>query len=497
MRKMKISGKLFLLTSVMGFVIVGIGILGIYNLGIVNQSLEKVYNQQVIPMVLLKQLSDEYSVNVVDASNKLRNNNISWDEAGQMLDKAQVNISRVWETLDSINKSRKAYQLYVETDSILTSSLPLIKELSSIIDKRDTTGIDFYILFNLYPGIEPIQKNIARLLKVETDNVEHEYLSAKSEYLHVKIVAFILILCSLITSVIFAIYLIMSIKKSISIANVAIEKLSKGDLTTKIRIDSSDEMGIMLENMQNMVTKFRDTLSIVHRNIEAIDQSSKEFQSESEQIFNASNLYATSLEEISASIEEMVSTMQQNSEHALQTEKISTMTAQTITKVGEASHLSLNMIKDINNKIKIVNDIAFQTNILALNAAVEAANAKENGRGFSVVANEVRNLAENTKREAIEIIKLSSESVKATEDAEKLVEVMMPEVQKTSVLIQNITQSVIEQNLVANQINNAIQQLNSTTQQNVTTAEQIAYSSNYLYEMSETLKEGISFFKIR
>jgi len=497
MRKLKISGKLFLLTSVMGLVIIGVGILGISNMGVVNNSLEQVYNKQVIPMVLLKQLSDEYSGNIIDASNKLRNNNISWEEASVLLVKAEVNITSIWASLDSIDRNEKKGQLYKETDSMLTASLPLIKELSSIIDKRDTTGIDYYILFNLYPNIEPIQKNIAQLLKNETQNVEHEYLSAKLKYQQVRIVAFVVIFGGLMASVLFAFYLIFSIRNSITVANKAIEQLSKGDLTTKISIDSGDEMGIMLQNMQKMVSKFRETITIVHRNIETIDNSSRSFQKESKKIYDASNLYAVSLEEISASVEEMVANMQLSSDNARETEKISILTGQSITQVGVASHNSLQMIVEIAGKIKVVNEIAFQTNLLALNAAVEAANAKEHGRGFSVVASEVKKLADTTKTNAVEIIKLSSESVKATEEAEKLVNVMMPEVQKTSLLIQNITQSVIEQNIVANQISSAIQQLNQTTQQNALISEQIAINSGYLLELADMLKQSVSFFKIK
>lgn len=481
----------------MGAIIIVVSILGISNLKVVNKSLENVYNNQVTPMVLLNQISDEFSVNVVDASNKLRNNNISWESAHQMISKAKTNIVQKWSSLDSIQQISGKDKLFSETDSMLTAVIPLLAELSEIIDQRDTTGIDFYILFSLYPEIEPVQQNITHLLEAKTTQVRNEYNAANKKYLNVRTSSVIVMLLGILLSCGLAFILSRSINKSIHNANTAIDRLSKGDLTTDIEIHKRDEIGLMLEKLQKMIFRFKETISLVKENSELINSSSIEFKNKSKDIFDSSNHYAASLEEISASVEEMVASMEQSSENASETEHISQTTVQSIDKVGTASSHSLVMIKAIADKIKVVDDIAFQTNLLALNAAIEAATAKEHGSGFAVVAGEVKKLADHSKQAAKEIFELSTQSVSATQEAENLVEMIIPETKKTSILVQNIASSVVEQNVGAQQINTAIQQLNQVTQQNAAVAEHIADGSVRLSELADKLKNGIDFFKVK
>jgi methyl-accepting chemotaxis protein len=156
---------------------------------------------------------------------------------------------------------------------------------------------------------------------------------------------------------------------------------------------------------------------------------------------------------------------------------------------------SFDSIRTIAEKITIINDIAFQTNLLALNAAVEAARAGEHGRGFAVVAAEVRKLAERSKLAADEIENLSKNSLKITEKTRESLDALVPEIKKTSQLVQEIAAASIEQNSGADQINSAIQQLNTVTQQNAASSEEMATSAEELASQAESLKDTVSFFK--
>lgn len=153
-------------------------------------------------------------------------------------------------------------------------------------------------------------------------------------------------------------------------------------------------------------------------------------------------------------------------------------------------------MREIATKISIIGEIAFQTNILALNAAVEAARAGENGRGFGVVAEEVGKLADKSKQAALEIDQLTKTSVFNAEQTGKLMNEIVPEIQKTSQLIQEISVANKEQSAGADQINMAIQQLNMVTQQNAATSEELATNAVELAAQAEQLREIISFFKI-
>jgi methyl-accepting chemotaxis protein len=203
---------------------------------------------------------------------------------------------------------------------------------------------------------------------------------------------------------------------------------------------------------------------------------------------------ASSAEEISSSMEEMVSNIQQNTDNAQQTEKIALSAVDGIRKGNQSVSVAVESMKNIASKIKIINDIAFQTNILALNAAVEAARAGEHGRGFAVVAAEVRKLAERSKVAADEIDHLSKSGVDVSVQAGEQLSNIVPEIEKTSRLVQEIAAASIEMNSGAGQVNNAIQQLNQVTQQNAAASEEMATSSEELSSQADQLKDLIAFF---
>jgi methyl-accepting chemotaxis protein len=192
----------------------------------------------------------------------------------------------------------------------------------------------------------------------------------------------------------------------------------------------------------------------------------------------------------------MASSIRQNTDNALQTEKISIKSSVDAKEGGKAVIETVAAMKEIATKISIIEEIARQTNLLALNAAIEAARAGEHGKGFAVVASEVRKLAERSQSAAGEISSLSSRSVSIAEQAGEMLTKMVPDIQKTAELVQEITASSKEQDTGAEQINKAIQQLDQVIQQNASASEEMASTSEELSSQAEQLQHSISYFDI-
>jgi methyl-accepting chemotaxis protein len=284
----------------------------------------------------------------------------------------------------------------------------------------------------------------------------------------------------------------IALKKGVEFA----KHIAGGDLTVSLNVDQEDEIGELAGALSRMLEKLKEIVINIRGGAESIAAASSQISNGSQQLSEGASEQASSTEEISSSMEEMVSNIQQNTDNAKQTENISGKATDSMLEMSKIGRESFDSIKTIAEKITIINDIAFQTNLLALNAAVEAARAGEHGRGFAVVAAEVRKLAERSKLAADEIGYLSKNSLKITEKTRESLDALVPEIQKTSQLVQEITAASIEQNSGADQINSAIQQLNVVTQQNAASSEEMATSAEELSSQAESLKEAVSFFKI-
>lgn len=282
------------------------------------------------------------------------------------------------------------------------------------------------------------------------------------------------------------------VKKGVDFAT----KISKGNLMATIDVDQQDEIGQLTKALNTMIEKLKRILSDVQLGANQIASASEESSSSSQEMSEGANEQASSIEEVSATMEEMTANMQQSASNSQQTEKIALKAVHDIKVGSKAVTDTVESMKIIADKIAIINDIANQTNMLALNAAVEAARAGKKGKGFAVVATEVKNLAERSAKAAEEIDKVSADSVLVAENAGNLLTDIVPDIEKTSILVAEITSAIAEQSASSEQISNSIEEMNKVTQQNSAVSEELAASSEELAAQADLLQETISFFRV-
>jgi methyl-accepting chemotaxis protein len=273
----------------------------------------------------------------------------------------------------------------------------------------------------------------------------------------------------------------------------AAEEIAQGNLTVTIRERSAQDK--LMQALIAMVGGLTRTVTDIRSIAGEVSSASQSISAASVQVSNGATAQAASAEEASSSMEEMVSNIKQNADNAQQTDKIATKSSKDAQDSGKCVLEAVSAMKEIASKISIIEEIARQTNLLALNAAIEAARAGEHGKGFAVVAAEVRKLAERSQKAAGEINHLSGTTVKVSEKAGEMLDKLVPDIQKTAELVQEITAASKEQDTGSEQINKALQQLEKVIQQNASAAEEMASTTEELTGQSDQLISALGFFK--
>ena len=273
----------------------------------------------------------------------------------------------------------------------------------------------------------------------------------------------------------------------------AAEEISNGNLTVDIRERSPQDK--LMQALSAMVGGLTRTVSEIRVIAGEVSSASQSISTASVQVSKGASNQAAAAEEASSSMEQMVSNIKQNADNAQQTDKIANKSAKDAQESGKSVLEAVAAMKEIADKISIIEEIARQTNLLALNAAIEAARAGEHGKGFAVVAAEVRKLAERSQKAAGEINQLSTTTLRVSEKSGEMLDKLVPDIQRTAELVQEITAASKEQDTGAEQINKALQQLEQVIQQNASAAEEMASTTEELTGQSDQLVSALSFFR--
>lgn len=284
--------------------------------------------------------------------------------------------------------------------------------------------------------------------------------------------------------------------KKVNEAAVFAQEIASGNLKTTLTNHRKDEVGLLVAALNKMKAKLNEIVNEIVMSSENLLVASKQLNENSQIVANGASEQAASVEEISSTLEEFASSISMNKQNASGSEKMSQKAVSRILDGNQSTETTMKAMLEIADKIKIINNIAAQTNILALNASVEAARAGSEGRGFTVVAQEVRKLAEQSKLAAVDIIELISSGVSIAEKASNEMAEIIPDINLTAQLVKDIALASIEMDTGSIHVNASVNQLNVLTQQNAAASEEMASSAEELSNQAESLKSCISFFKV-
>jgi methyl-accepting chemotaxis protein len=340
------------------------------------------------------------------------------------------------------------------------------------------------------------ERQIADYLDLQQQFLSQAKDGATRQYESTRLLLILATMVALVFGAATAFWMAFSISSRLARAGALAQAVAGGDLTQTAENTTNDEIGDLIGHVNAMVERLRVVVTDASGASDNVSSGSEELSSTSEELSQGATEQASAAEQASASMEQMASNIKQNADNASQTEKIARQSALDAQKSGEAVGRAVQAMQTIAEKIGIVQEIARQTDLLALNAAVEAARAGEHGRGFAVVASEVRKLAERSQTAAAEIGTVSSQTVRAAQEASDMLGRLVPDIKKTAELVTEISAACREQDVGADQVNQAIQQLDKVTQQNASASEQMSATSEELAAQAEQLQSSIAYFRV-
>ena len=328
------------------------------------------------------------------------------------------------------------------------------------------------------------------------DDIDNAVNAMKNAQVKMLYTVMSIIAVMLLIAVILIVIIGKKIAKPIVVLSEKAELIANGDLSVKILFQSNDEIGILSNALSKMLMQLRTIVLKIKNSADNIVSAGKYMNDASQQMSETSNTLAKTTGELSSSVEEMSANIQSNSENSGETEKIANQIAADILSGSEVVNDTGEAMKTITKEISVIDDIAFQTNILALNAEIEAARAGIHGKSFAIVAKEVNKLAAHSARVAKKIDDLSNSGIRISEKSKEMLQKLVPEIQKTAILVREITAGSKNQLRGAEKITQEIHQLNRLAQQNAALSEETAVNSEELANQAEELLKAVRLFKI-
>ncbi|WP_306597779.1 methyl-accepting chemotaxis protein [Geothrix sp. 21YS21S-2] len=500
LNNLRLSARLLLAFLIVSILSIGVGLFGLRGTSTVAGLMHQVYTDNVqgqnymancIVRVAALQLRVIYMV-------------IAPDEKGRAVELANIESAKK-EFLDwskkerSTNMSDTEKALWAEIDTKWASYVETINSVSTLLDAKKSEEAKKLTVQTARPKYLELRGLLVKILDDNSHVAQEADKAGAATYEALRRNLIIAMAAGFALAMGLGLLVTRVIKRQVggepTEAALIAQKVAAGDLAVQVDLMPGDTTS-MMASIKNMVEKLASVVGQVQEASRSLVGASEQLSSTAQSLSQGASEQAASVEETSASVEQMSASIAQNNENAKVTGDIATRTARETVEGGQAVKETVGAMKQIAQKIAIIDDIAYQTNLLALNAAIEAGRAGEHGKGFAVVAAEVRKLAERSQVAAEEISGLASGSVDLAERAGKLLDTIVPSIQKTSDLVMEIAAASAEQNSGVGQINAAIGQISQAVAHSAAASEELASTSEEVNAQALELQGTMDFFRL-
>lgn len=548
-----INARLITVLVVLSAIILTIAGVGYYAADISHSGLKTVFNDRVVPLRDLKAVSDLYAVNIVDASHKVRNGNMSWEKGASAVSDAASSLKKHWKAYSETYMPPEEKRLAAEAEQQMVAGDAATSELQRILQAHDKAALDEFVVNKLYASIDPVTDAISKLVDLQINEAQKEYTRSEEAFATANLIMMVTLAISVVAVGIAICITICNVISPLKSLNQGMIKLADGNFSIELpAVKRADEIGEIARSVERFKVNLEqkahaeeeekraqearvaaqrkaDMMALADSFEHAIGgivnivaAASTELSATAQELTNTAkmttdrctavasasveastnvNSVASAAEELTASIREISQQVHQSSAVANKAADEAQQTTEQVRGLAEAG-------ARIGSVVELITQIASQTNLLALNATIEAARAGEAGRGFAVVASEVKALAEQTAKATAEISTQIAGIQASTEQATAFIEGFASTIREVNTIATSIATAVEEQGAATQEIARNVHQASGGTNevaQNITgvqqsaegssaAANQVAVSARDLSRQAESLRAEVNKF---